>query len=76
MKIRSKDKVAFIKYGKFSHINEMIFQMLRREFLTLEIDVIDVFSDLVTNKDWKTILYGLKEYGLEIFDRQGNGLTA
>jgi glycosyltransferase involved in cell wall biosynthesis len=73
MMIRSKGKVAFIKYGNFSHINEMIFQILRREFPTLEVDVVDIFSDLVANKDWKTILYGLKEYGVEIFDRQNNG---
>jgi glycosyltransferase involved in cell wall biosynthesis len=73
MMIRSKGEVAFIKYGKFSHVNEKISQILKREFPNLEVDVIDVFSDLVSNKDWRTIWYGLKEYGIKIFDRQNNG---
>jgi glycosyltransferase involved in cell wall biosynthesis len=73
MTIRSKGKVAFIKYGNFSHINEMILKIIAREFPTLEIDVIDVFADLVSSKDWRTLLAAFKEYGIEIFDRQHNG---
>ncbi len=72
MAIHSKDKVAFVKYGNFSHINEKIVEIISREFPTLEVEVIDVFSDLVNNKDWKTFLMALQEYGIEVFDRHNN----
>ncbi len=70
--VQNKGKIAFIKYGNFSHTNEMIFEILVREFPNLEIDVIDVFSELVNNKDLATIFYALKEYGGELFDRKSD----
>ncbi|WP_310415420.1 glycosyltransferase family 4 protein [Chamaesiphon sp. OTE_8_metabat_110] len=62
-------KIAFVKYGGFSHVNEMVVEILTREFPNLEIETIDVFTDLVNTKDLATIFHTLNEYSKEIFDR-------
>ena len=71
MQIQNKRKVAFIKYGSFSHANEMILQVFSKEFPDLDIDVIDLFS-LVDSKNLATIFYAIKEYGLKILDGRSN----
>jgi glycosyltransferase involved in cell wall biosynthesis len=68
----NKRKIAFVKYGDFSHTNEMVFKILNREFPDFEIETIDIFSNLVSTKDLATILHTLKEYGRQIFDRNIN----
>jgi glycosyltransferase involved in cell wall biosynthesis len=67
--MNSNSKIAFIKYGSFSHTNEMISEILAREFPGAEIETIDAFSGLVNTKDLATIFHTIKEYGGEIFDR-------
>ncbi|WP_309736489.1 glycosyltransferase family 4 protein [Chamaesiphon sp. OTE_75_metabat_556] len=68
----SVKKIAFIKYGGFSHINETIYEILTREFPSFEIETIDVFTDLVNTKDLTTIFHTLKEYGMEMLNRTLN----
>ncbi len=68
----SKRKILFIKYGGFSHINEMVYEILTREFPGLEIETIDLFSNLINTKDLATIFHTIKEYGMDIFDRRIN----
>ncbi len=60
-------KIAFIKYGNFSYINEMVSQLLSREFSDCEIEIVDLFS-LVDNKNFATIAYAIKAYGTRILD--------
>jgi glycosyltransferase involved in cell wall biosynthesis len=69
--IHNPARVALIKYGNFSHINEMILKILAREFPDVEIDIVDLFSS-VENKDLGTIFHALKEYGVGIFDLKRN----
>jgi glycosyltransferase involved in cell wall biosynthesis len=71
MQVQNKLKIAFIKYGNFSHTNEMILQVFSQEFPNVDIDVIDLFS-LVNSKDLVTIFYAIKEYGLKILDSRSN----
>jgi hypothetical protein len=66
----SKRKILFVKYGGFPHINEMVYKILVREFPSLEVETIDLFSGLVNNKDLANIFHTIKEYGMDIFDRQ------
>jgi glycosyltransferase involved in cell wall biosynthesis len=68
----SVKKIAFIKYGGFSHINEIVYEILAREFPSFEIETIDVFTDLVNTKDLTTIFHTLKEYGTEMLNRTLN----
>jgi glycosyltransferase involved in cell wall biosynthesis len=72
MSIHHKQKIAFIKYGSFSHVNKKICQILTREFPQLEIEIIDVFTDLVDTKDLATIFHTLREYRQELLDRTLN----
>jgi glycosyltransferase involved in cell wall biosynthesis len=64
-------KIAFIKYGDFSHINEMVLQLLSREFTGYDINTVDLFS-LVDNKDFAIIACAVREYGAKILDIRSN----
>lgn len=70
--MNSKRKILFVKYGDFSHVNEIVYEILTREFPSLEVEVIDLFAGVVNTKDLATIFHTIKEYGIDIFDRQIN----
>lgn len=67
-----KRKIAFVKYGGFSHVNEMVGEILTREFPDVEVETIDVFTDLVNTKDLVTIFHTIKDYRKELFQRTLN----
>jgi hypothetical protein len=46
-----KDKVAFIKLGDFSHINGRVLELLTANFPDFDIEVKDIFLDLISKKD-------------------------
>ncbi|WP_295616260.1 hypothetical protein [Chamaesiphon sp. GL140_3_metabinner_50] len=70
--MNGKRKILFVKYGGFSNVNEIVYEILTREFPSLEVEVIDLFSGVVNTKDLATIFHTIKEYGLDIFNRQIN----
>ena len=63
---QTKEKIAFIKSGDFSHINEMTFGIISQEFPDAEIEVIDILTDLVSDKDLLTIFHTVKSYGMDL----------
>lgn len=63
----SEEKAAFIKWGSFSHTNESVLDLLRKRFPGFSIETIDLFTDLVGNRDVMAILHSLREYGWDIF---------
>jgi glycosyltransferase involved in cell wall biosynthesis len=63
--VNRKQKVAFIKIGSFSHINDSVLQLLTTNFPNFNIEVIDI-SDLISKKDVLTLIFCIKEYGSEI----------
>jgi glycosyltransferase involved in cell wall biosynthesis len=65
-------KIAFVKYGGFSHVNELVAEILAREFPDNDIETIDVFTDLVNTKDLLTIFHTIKDYSKELFQRTLN----
>jgi glycosyltransferase involved in cell wall biosynthesis len=62
----SKQKMAFIKIGKFSHVNDILPKLLVNNFPGLNIDIIDIFSDLLNKKDVLTLSHCLNSYGWDI----------
>jgi glycosyltransferase involved in cell wall biosynthesis len=60
-----KQKVAFIKIGNFSHINDSVLQLLTTNFPNFDIEVIDI-SDLISKKDVLTLIFCVKQYGKDI----------
>lgn len=65
--MNSKQKIAFFKHGDFSSINAQVLGILNENFPDSHIEVIDVFSDLVSKKDILNFFHCLKEYGTDIF---------
>ncbi len=59
-----KKKIAFVKIGGFSHINENVGKQLVLNFPDHQIDVIDVFEDIVSKK--VAAAHALLEYGWDI----------
>ena len=59
-------KIAFIKHGNFSYINDSVLEILTANFPNFQIEVIDVFSDLISKKDLVILVNCLKEYGKDI----------
>ena len=62
---KSAQKIALVKMGSFSLVNEYIKDLLTREFPDFEIDVIDIQQDLVSRKSPINMLYVLRFYGLD-----------
>jgi glycosyltransferase involved in cell wall biosynthesis len=63
-----KNRIAFIKIGSFSHVNDKVTQALVEHFPNFKIDVIDI-GDLIRNNKIITFInmfFVLKEYGWEI----------
>lgn len=61
-----KRKAAFIKMGEFSHANAKLLQQLTTYFPILEIEVIDIFEDLITKNDPILFYHCFREYGYDI----------
>ena len=59
-------KFAFVKMGRFSNINEKVLAVLRHEFPGWQIEVIDVWADLISPRDPASLLCCLKDYLPEI----------
>ena len=66
MMTHAKEKIAFIKSGDFSHINEMTLEIISQEFPDAEIEVIDILTELVNNKSLLTMFHSVKSYGMEL----------
>ena len=60
------DPIAFIKLGDFSHINESVLQQLRLQFPRSEIEVIDIFTDLISRRYALNWFHCLKEYRTDV----------
>jgi glycosyltransferase involved in cell wall biosynthesis len=60
-------KIALIKYGDFSCINTEVAKILQTNFPELQLEVINVYPDLLSKKDIKAFIYCLKEFGIDIF---------
>ena len=63
--MNEKRKIAFIRWGSFSHINDFVHQILERHFPEFCIDVIDI-DDLVPTRNPRTYLSCLREYGKDL----------
>ncbi len=63
---KSPQKIALIKMGSFSLVNEYVEDLLSREFPDYDLDVIDIHEDLVSRKSPVNILSVLRFYGLDI----------
>ncbi|MDP6683008.1 MAG: glycosyltransferase family 4 protein [Desulfobacterales bacterium] len=57
---------AFIKIGSFSHINDSVVQALRNSFPNYEIDIIDIWHDIIKRYDVLNFINTLKMYAKEI----------
>src|SRR5574341_401596 len=63
-------KIAFIKLGSFSHINENVRQQLEKKFPDFKVEIIDVWN-LLREKDFYLFnkinkVFILKEYGKDV----------
>jgi glycosyltransferase involved in cell wall biosynthesis len=65
-------KIAFIKTGSFSLVNENVLNILVQHFPGFEIEIIDVEKDLVNTRDWLNLIFTIKEYGWDILLRRKN----
>lgn len=65
-------KVAFIKHGKFSYTNDSVLEILTTNFPNFQIEVIDIFTDLISKKDLAVLVYCLREYGKDILTGKKN----
>jgi glycosyltransferase involved in cell wall biosynthesis len=61
-------KIAFIKGGSFSLINDRVYELLQREFPEYEIEVFDILKLIRQNNRvlFTNMLYLIKEYGWAI----------
>jgi glycosyltransferase involved in cell wall biosynthesis len=62
----NKERIAFIKCGKFSHVNEIIHGIITKEFPDAEVEVIDILKDLVSDRDPLTLFHSVKSYGMSL----------
>ena len=61
-----KGKIAFIKWGSFSHTNDNVLTQLLKQFQDYHIDVFDIPTDLVNTIDFIGALFCIKEYGAKV----------
>ncbi len=59
-------KIAFIKIGSFSGKNIFVFDFLKKYFPECQVEVIDVWEDLIPYKTWGHLFHALREYGLKV----------
>lgn len=69
-------KIAFIKMGSFSNTNKSVLNLLKREFPDYEIDVIDIFEEIVEIKTFVNLFHAIKEHGLKVFYSGKNFFTS
>lgn len=62
----TRDKIAFVKRGSFSHINESLSKGLAKSFPDHSVDVIDVDRDLIDPWHASNLLAAMREYGPEL----------
>lgn len=62
----SKRRIAFIKMGPFSGTNDSVYEMLSKEFKHLDIEVVDIWNDIISKKNIFNILHCLIEYKIDI----------
>jgi glycosyltransferase involved in cell wall biosynthesis len=62
----AKPKIAFFKTGKFSHVNQAMLECFRKYFPEYQVEVIDIFSDLIMKHNIVNITECLKLYSREI----------
>ena len=58
------NKIALVKLGNFSHVNENMIELFPKLFPGHELRVIDVQDDIVSVKNPVNIISSLKEYNL------------
>ena len=63
-------KIAFIKQGTFSNINPHISHILERHFPEYQVEVIDIWEDVIRKGDLLNLFYCLKEYSGDIVTRR------
>jgi glycosyltransferase involved in cell wall biosynthesis len=67
--VRHKKKIIFVKFGKFSHTNDAVFNLLNKSFPQYDIivfDVVEAIKDL--NFTFLQLnIHGILEYGFDIF---------
>ncbi|PSB09472.1 glycosyltransferase family 1 protein [Pleurocapsa sp. CCALA 161] len=61
-----KRKIALIKHGDFSYINPELINILQTNFANFPIEIIDIYTDLLSKKDLMSLVYCLKEFGVDI----------
>jgi glycosyltransferase involved in cell wall biosynthesis len=61
-----EQKIAFIKHGDFSYTNIEVIKILQANFPDYPLEIIDLYKDLLSKKDIKTLAYCLKEFGIDI----------
>ena len=61
----SPGRVAFVKIGAFSHINESLLEALQREFPDCQFDVVDVWDSYLA-RDLANLYACFREYGRQI----------
>jgi len=68
-----KKKIAFIKFGNFSYVNDRLKEQLEKNFSTYPVQTFDVL-DVLKSKLFLlvNIFFTLKEYGRDIFFAQRN----
>lgn len=59
-------KAAFIKTGKFSHINDSVLNELKRNFYEYEFDVIDLMPAKYSMETAQALFFAMIEYGKDI----------
>lgn len=61
----NKQRIAFIRWGSFSHINDCVQSILERHFVDAQIDVIDI-NDLIPKLNPVSYLHALRHYGHDV----------
>ncbi len=59
-------KIAFIKIGRFSGINEHVYRMLQKGFPGRDIDVVDLWQDLLDYGSWRNKCCAIREFGAKV----------
>lgn len=62
----TRNKIAFVKRGSFSHINDSLVQGLAKGFPDFSVDVIDVYRDLIDPWEPRNIWAAMWEYGPDL----------
>jgi glycosyltransferase involved in cell wall biosynthesis len=64
--MHKQKRLAFIKAGGFSNINDHVLHILHSNFPDYHIEVIDIMDDLLDRKDSLALYHCFRQYGLSI----------